>query len=90
MLILINTNRNLIVFWAVILRQQWIKCSMLAHYLPFCYFIIYLLFTYSFIFAPDMDMIAEATETIWTLPNKKYAGKGKKGRMTELGQNLGL
>lgn len=49
-----------------------------------------LLFIYLFIFAPDMDMIAEATETIWTLPNQKYEGKGRKGRMSELGQNLGL
>ena len=57
--------------------------------MPFCYFIIYL-FTYLFIFAPDMDMIAEAIEAIWTLPNKKYKGKGRKGRRTELGQNLGL
>lgn len=27
-----------------------------------------------------MDMIAEAIEAIWTLPSKKYKGKGRKGR----------
>lgn len=29
-----STNRNLLIFWAAILRQHWIKCSMLAHCLP--------------------------------------------------------